>query len=71
MQLMQRESANLDRQFKLIEQTYGNDHLDLVLVSGYLAKLLSNTRVVKFLTQHSAEILAEFQKIVDVKSAAA
>lgn len=71
MQLMQRESANLDRQFKLIEQTYGNDHLDLVLVNGYVAKLLGNTRVVKFLTQHYAEILAEFQKIVDVKSAAA
>mgnify|MGYP000930297911 CR=1 FL=1 len=37
MQLMQRESANLDRQFKLIEQTYGNDHLDLVLVNGMLS----------------------------------
>lgn len=70
MQLMQRESANLDRQFKLIEQTYGNDHLDLVLVNGYIAKLLGNTRVVKFLTRHYAEILAEFQKIVDVRSAA-
>ena len=71
MQLMQRESANLDRQFKLIEQTYGNDHLDLVLVNGYVAKLLANTRVVKFLTRHYAEFLAEFQKIVDAKSAAA
>jgi hypothetical protein len=69
--LIQRESANLDRQFKLIEQTYGKDHLDLVLVNGYVAKLLANARVVKFLTQHYAEILAEFQKIVDVKSAAA
>jgi hypothetical protein len=71
MLLMQRESAKLDRQFKLIEQTYGNDHLDLVLVNGYLAKLLGNARIVKFLTQHYAEILTEFQKIVDVKSAAA
>ena len=71
MLLMQRESAKLDRQFKLIEQTYGNDHLDLALVNGYLAKLLANARIVKFLTQHYAEILTEFQKIVDVKSAAA
>jgi hypothetical protein len=70
MLLMQRESANLDRQFKLIEQTYGNDHLDLVLVNGYVAKLLANPRIVKFLTQQYAEILAEFRKIVDVKSAA-
>lgn len=71
MQLMQRESANLDRQFKLIEQTYGNDHLDLVLVNGYVARLLANARVVKFLTQHYAEILAEFQQIAGGKSAAA
>jgi hypothetical protein len=71
MLLMQRESAKLDRQFKLIEQTYGNDHLDLVLVNGYIAKLLANARITKFLTQHYAEILTEFQRIVDVKSAAA
>ena len=71
MLLMQRESANLDRQFKLIEQTYGNDHLDLVLVNGYVARLLANARVVKFLTQHYAEILAEFQQIAGGKSAAA
>ena len=38
MLLMQRESANLDRQFKLVEQTYGNDHLDLVLVNGYVGQ---------------------------------
>jgi hypothetical protein len=71
MLLMQRKSANLDRQFKLVEQTYGNDHLDLVLVNGCLGKLLANVRIVKFLTQHFAEILAEFQEIVDIKSAAA
>jgi RepB plasmid partitioning protein/ParB-like nuclease domain len=70
MLLMQRESANLDRQFKLIEQTYGHDHLDLVLVNGYVVRLLANARVVKFLAQHYAEIFAEFRKIVDVKSAA-
>jgi hypothetical protein len=52
MLLMQGESAKLDRQFKLIAQTYGNDQLDLVLVKGYLAKLLGNAGIVKFLTQH-------------------
>ena len=63
MLLMQRESANLDRQFKLIEQTYGKDHLDLVLFKGYLARLLGNDAVSKFLAEHYAEILAEFQKL--------
>ena len=63
MHLMQRESANLDRQFKLIEQTYGKDHLDLVLANGYIARLLGNTRVLKFLAQNYSEFLAEFQKL--------
>lgn len=28
------------------------DHLDLVLTNGYLGKLLSNARVVRYLAQH-------------------
>ena len=71
MALMQRESANLDRQFKLIEKSYGTDHLDLVLVNGYVAKLLGNARIVRFLAHHYAEILVELQKLVDVKTVAA
>jgi hypothetical protein len=31
---MQRESPNLGGEFRLIEQTYGADHLDLVLAKG-------------------------------------
>ena len=69
--LMQRESDNLDRQFKLIEKSYGADHLDLVLVNGYVAKLIGNVKVVRFLAQHYSEILLEFQKLVDVKTTAA
>ena len=71
MHLMQRESANLDRQFKLVEKTYGTDHLDLVLVNGYVARLIAKARIVKFLTQHNAEILTEFRKIAEVKTAVA
>ncbi len=68
--LMQRESANLDRQFKLIEKSYGADHLDLVLVNGYVGKLIGNVKVVRFLAQHYSEILVEFQKLVDAKTTA-
>ena len=71
MQLMQRESVSLDRQFRLIEQTYGTDHLDLVLVNGYVARLIANARIAKFLTQHHAEVLDAFRRIVAVKTAAA
>lgn len=37
-------------------RAYGADHLDL-LVNGYVAKLLGNAKVVRFLAQHYAEIL--------------
>ncbi len=68
--IMERESANLDREFKVIEQTYGSDHLDLVLATGYVARLLGNARVVRHLAQFHADILGEFQKIIDLQKAA-
>jgi hypothetical protein len=68
--LMERETANLDREFKMIEQSYGADHLDLVLATGYVARLLANVRIVRYLAQHHSEILAEFQKITDLQKAA-
>jgi hypothetical protein len=68
--IMQRESENLDRELRLIEQSYGADHLDLVLATGYVGRLLGNVRVVRHLAQHHADILAEFQKIADLQKAA-
>ena len=53
---------------RLIEESHGRNVLNLVLVVGYLKKLLDNARVVRYLSQHHAEILAEFQKIVETKS---
>lgn len=68
--LMEKESAKLQRNFKLIEKDYGADHLDLVLASGYVERLLSNARVVGYLAQCHPEILGEFQKLQDqLKSA--
>lgn len=69
MALMERESSNLEREFRMAEQSYGTDHLDLVLVGGYLNKLLANGRVVRYLAQHHAEILPELQKLVDAEPA--
>jgi ParB-like chromosome segregation protein Spo0J len=69
--LMKRESANLEREFRVAEQSYGSDHLDLVLANGYLGKLLSNARVVRYLAQHQQELLLEFQKLVEVEAVAA
>jgi ParB-like chromosome segregation protein Spo0J len=48
--LMEQESVNLEREFKIAEKDYGTDHLDLVLTNGYLGKLLANARVVRVST---------------------
>jgi ParB-like chromosome segregation protein Spo0J len=69
--LMERESANLEREFRIAEQSYGADHLDLVLANGYLGKLLANARVVRYLSQHHRELLTEFQKLVEIEATAA
>ena len=69
--MMERESVSLQREFRIAEKSYGADHLDLVLTNGYIAKLLSNVRVVRYLAQHHQDILTEFQKLADAETAAA
>jgi len=69
--LMERETANLDREFRIAEQSYGTDHLDLVIASGYIGKLLGNAKVVRYLGMHQKEILLEFQKLVELEASAA
>lgn len=60
---MERESANLDRQFRMAEENYSANNLDLVLARGRLSRLLMNTRVARYLEQKRPDILAEFRKI--------
>ncbi|RSU45858.1 plasmid partitioning protein RepB C-terminal domain-containing protein [Sphingobium yanoikuyae] len=68
--LMERESATVDRDFKIIEKDYGHDHLVLTLAIGYVRALLGNVRVVRYLAQYHPMILAEFQKIAEFQAAA-
>ncbi|MGY3578928.1 plasmid partitioning protein RepB C-terminal domain-containing protein [Bradyrhizobium sp. USDA 4504] len=68
--LMERESASLAREFKVAEQSYGADHLDLVLANGFISKLLRNAKVVGYLAKHYQELLLEFQKISESEVAA-
>ena len=67
---MEREATNLDREFRMVERTYAADHLDLVLATGYLCRLIDNVRVVHHLARHHPELLAEFQRIVQIRNAA-
>ena len=69
--LMEPESVGLEREFRIAEKAYGADHLDLVLTNGYLGKLLSNAKVVRYLAQNHSDIFAEFQKLTEGETAAA
>lgn len=64
MARMEREMNNLQGQYKAVEQTYGQDVLNLVLAKSYLTKLLENKPVARYLRQRQPELLAEFETIV-------
>ena len=61
---MEREMGNLQGQLKLVEKSYGQDVLLLVLARGYLGKLIDNKAVLRFLKQRQPDVLAEFENIV-------
>lgn len=65
LDLMERESANLEREVRLVEENYGTDHLELVLARGYISKLMSNEPVIRYLSLHHDEFLPAFEKIVE------
>lgn len=65
LDLMEKESANLEREVRLVQDSYGADHLDLVLARGYVARLVSNARITKYLSLHHEEFLPEFEKITE------
>jgi ParB-like chromosome segregation protein Spo0J len=68
MARMEREMDGLQRDFKAVEATYGDDVLHLVIASGYLAKLIGNSETARYLGHHHAEILDEFRAIVAAAS---
>jgi ParB-like chromosome segregation protein Spo0J len=68
MARMEREMANLQGQYRLVEQTYGQDVLRLVLARGYLMKLLENSTVARYLRQRQPEVMEQFESIVAAAS---
>jgi hypothetical protein len=65
---MERELSRLQQAITSIQDSYGQDHLHLTVVKGYLAKLIVNERVVKYLERNQPEFLGEFRKIAEMTS---
>jgi hypothetical protein len=62
---MEREMANLQGQYRLVEQSYGQDILNLVLARGYLAKLLENDKACRYIRRSQPEVLDQFSAIIE------
>jgi RepB plasmid partitioning protein len=68
MARMEREMELLSRDFREIEATHGKNVLNLVIVAGYLRKLLDNAPIVRYLAQHYPEIMTELQIVAETRS---
>lgn len=62
---MERAAARLLRQLAQVQDRIAADSLDLVLIRGFLDRLLSNGPVVRHLVQHHPEALRGFQQVVE------
>lgn len=63
---IQNEMKGLEREFKMVQDEYGQNMLNLVVVVAYVRCLLDNAAVVRYLSREETAMLAEFQKIVAV-----
>jgi ParB-like chromosome segregation protein Spo0J len=68
MSRMEREMANVQGQYKLAVEDYGQDVLNQQLARAYLAKLLENKAVIRYLKQQYSEVLEQFKSIVETTS---
>ena len=64
MARMERELESLNKDFRAVEATFGDDVLHLVLASRYIERLIANEAIVAYLQEKQSEILAEFRNIV-------
>lgn len=65
---MEAEMGSLQGEYRLIEESYRINVLNLTVAQTYLTTLLGNSRVKKYLSQHYPEFLTQFQKIANMTS---
>ena len=67
---LERELVSLQSQIKSVEDDYGIDNLHLTVAKGYIAKLLGNARVVRWLAQNRHDYLGELQNVAEIETVA-
>ena len=63
---METELAQLESEYKIAEQSFGDNVLRMVVYRGYLIRLIENKEVTEYLSSRYNEIFTEFQRIVEL-----
>lgn len=61
---METEMRQLQKEFSLIEERYGDDILHHTLIKSYLRTILKNKKINKYLEKNHADILSVFGQII-------
>jgi ParB-like chromosome segregation protein Spo0J len=65
---MEKEMRAFEQALPQIKDAYAENVLNLTVARNYMASLLANERIVRFLSQHEPEILTEFQRITALEN---
>jgi len=61
---LEREMESLERDFKAVEESYGENMLNLTVARGYVKKILDNPKIARFLGNNYSDVLTEFEAFV-------
>lgn len=65
---VEHEMKGLERSFAALDESYGQNVVELTLARSYLKKLLDNGKVVRYLAGKHSDLLNELQRIVEAVS---
>jgi ParB-like chromosome segregation protein Spo0J len=60
---MEEEMETLERDLKAVDESYGENMLNLTLARGYIKKLLNNAKVIRFMHANYPDMFSEFESI--------
>lgn len=64
---MERELESLERDFKSVESSYGENMLNLTVITGYVRKLSENAGIMKFLRSRHPDLCTELERVVSAE----
>ncbi len=59
------EMQKLERDFKMVQEEYGQNMLKMTVVVAYLRKLMNNAAVVRYISLVEPAMVSEFQQIIE------